>query len=59
MTIDPINTDRAEHVAPLCEALGAALRALNTARCFRVGETDSYKIAALCEAALRAAGRKA
>ena len=36
----------------LLEALLLAQRALNTAPCFRVGETDSYRIAAVVDTAI-------
>jgi hypothetical protein len=39
----------------LIDALSAALRALNTARRFKVGDTDSYAIAAQAGRALKAA----
>lgn len=43
----------------LLKALREAVRALNTAARFSVGTTDSYAIAALCDAAIaKAEGRK-
>lgn len=42
----------------LYAALQEAVRALNTAKRFRVGDTDSYAIAALCDKAIaKAEGR--
>jgi len=43
----------------LYAALQEAVRALNTAKRFRVGDTDSYAIAALCDRAIaKAEGRE-
>jgi hypothetical protein len=41
-----------ETIRELLDALRLAQRALNTAPRFRVGETDSYRIAAKLDAAL-------
>jgi hypothetical protein len=46
----------ADHHRPLIDACKLALRALNTAPRFRVGDTDSYAIAARIGQALQNAG---
>lgn len=44
--------------AALIAALEKAVHALNVKARFKVGHTDSYEIAAECDAALRKAGAK-
>jgi hypothetical protein len=52
LAIEAIIKRGVEDHRALVEALKLALRALNTAPRFRVGDTDSYKIAARIEAVL-------
>jgi hypothetical protein len=60
---DDWDADAAELISAAPEVLDAcrnAVRALNTAECFKVGDTDSYEIAAQCLRAIaKAVGEEA
>jgi hypothetical protein len=53
--IQESNARLASSAPAMLEALRGAQRALNTAPRFRVGDTDSYKIAAIVDEAIREA----
>ena len=55
--IQEANARLATAAPAMLEALRLAQRALNTAPRFRVGDTDSYEIAAIVDAAIKAATR--